>query len=108
MNKPIAAACALAASLTIAVAPAPAHAQDRFIGEILMTGYTFCPRNTLEANGQLLQIRTNTALFSLYGTQYGGDGRTTFGLPDLRGSTDANGRELRFCVVTQGIFPSRS
>ena len=64
--------------------PARASA-DPFIGEIMMVGYTFCPRGWAEANGQLLAISQNTALFSLYGTTYGGDGRTTFALPDLRG-----------------------
>ncbi len=63
---------------------APAQAQDRYLGDIFMVGYTFCPRNTASAEGQLLAISSNTALYSLYGTTYGGDGRTTFALPDLR------------------------
>ena len=64
----------------------PAKAgSDPFIGEIMWTGANFCPRGWAEADGQLLDISQNTALFSLYGTMYGGDGRTTFGLPDLRG-----------------------
>lgn len=63
------------------------HAQDRYIGELMLVGYNFCPRNTAEASGQLLSIAQNTALFSLYGTTFGGDGRTTFALPDLRGRT---------------------
>jgi len=58
---------------------------EPFIGEIIWVGFTFCPRGWTEANGQLLDIASNTALFSLYGTTYGGDGRTTFALPDLRG-----------------------
>ena len=45
----------------------------------------FAPRNWAFCNGQLLQVSQNDALFSLLGTTYGGDGRTTFGLPDLRG-----------------------
>lgn len=62
-----------------------AQAQDTpFIGDIKLVGFTFCPRGWTEANGQLLEIQTWQALFSLYGTTYGGDGRTTFGLPDLR------------------------
>ena len=60
---------------------------DAYIGEIQITPYTFCPRNTIEANGALLPIAQNSALFSLYGTTFGGDGRTTFGVPDLRGRT---------------------
>jgi microcystin-dependent protein len=54
------------------------------IGEILLVPYSFSPAGYAECNGQLLPISQNTALFSLLGTMYGGDGRTTFGLPDLR------------------------
>lgn len=60
---------------------------DEYLGEIITVGFNFCPRGTLEADGRLLPINENTALFSLYGTYYGGDGRTTFALPDLRGRT---------------------
>gem|GEM_PF-2520126 len=58
---------------------------EPFLGQIMITGSNFCPRGWVEANGQLVAISTNNALFSLYGTIYGGDGRTTFALPDLRG-----------------------
>ena len=58
---------------------------DPFVGEIAMFGGDFAPRGWAMCNGQLLSISTNTALFSLLGTTYGGDGRTTFALPDLRG-----------------------
>ena len=56
-----------------------------FIGEIMWVGYNFCPPGWADANGQLIQIVDNIDLFTLYGTIYGGDGRTTFALPDLRG-----------------------
>jgi microcystin-dependent protein len=56
-----------------------------FIGEIELWAGDFAPRGWALANGQLLLIAQNTALFSLLGTTYGGDGRTTFALPDLRG-----------------------
>lgn len=59
--------------------------QDSFIGEVQMFAGNFAPRNWAFCNGQLLPISQNTALFSILGTTYGGDGRTTFGLPDLRG-----------------------
>jgi microcystin-dependent protein len=62
-----------------------ANAQDGFIGEIKMFGGNFAPRDWAFCNGQLLPISENTALFSILGTTYGGDGTTTFGLPDLRG-----------------------
>ena len=58
---------------------------DPFIGEIRMVGFDFAPRGWALCNGQLLPINQNTALFSLLGTQYGGNGQTTFALPDLRG-----------------------
>ena len=58
---------------------------EPFIGEIQLFGFNFAPRNFATCSGQLLSISQNTALFSLLGTTYGGDGRTTFGLPDLRG-----------------------
>lgn len=65
---------------------APASASlEPYIGEIQWFAFNFCPRGWAETNGALLPIAQNTALFSLIGTQFGGDGRTTFALPDLRG-----------------------
>lgn len=58
---------------------------DPFLGEIRAFPYSFAPTGWLPCNGQILPIAPNKALFSLLGTQYGGDGQTTFGLPDLRG-----------------------
>lgn len=58
---------------------------DAFIGEIVIVGFTFPPRGWAFCNGQILSISQNTALFSLLGTTYGGNGQTTFALPDLRG-----------------------
>ena len=58
---------------------------DPYLGEIQQFGGNYCPRGYAPTNGQLLSISQNSALFSLLGTTYGGDGRTTFALPDLRG-----------------------
>ena len=58
-----------------------------FIGQIMMTGFNFAPRFWALCNGQLLPINQNQALFSLLGTQYGGNGTTNFALPDLRSRT---------------------
>lgn len=58
---------------------------DEFIGVVKIFAGNFAPRGWAFCNGQLLSIAQNTAVFSLLGTTYGGDGRTTFGLPDLRG-----------------------
>jgi len=58
---------------------------DPFIGEIRCFGFNFAPQGWMPCDGRLLSISQNTALFSLVGTMYGGDGSTNFGLPDLRG-----------------------
>src|SRR6266568_2255274 len=58
---------------------------EPFLGEIILVPYNFAPQGWAFCEGQLLSIAQNTALFSLLGTTYGGDGRTTFALPDLRG-----------------------
>lgn len=60
---------------------------DFFIGQVMMTGFSFAPRFWALCNGQLLPIAQNQALFSLLGTQYGGNGTTNFALPDLRSRT---------------------
>ena len=60
-------------------------AQDAFVGQIVLFAGNFEPRGWAFCDGRLLPISQNTALFSLLGTTYGGDGRSTFALPDLRG-----------------------
>ena len=79
-------------SLTIAVnlfgmlvLAQPAGAQECFIGEVRLFAGNFAPRGWAFAAGQLLSVSQNTALYSILGTTYGGEGRTTFALPDLRG-----------------------
>jgi len=83
--KTLAATVALSTAALLSPKPVEAQAADPFLGQIMMVGYTFCPRGWANADGQLLPISSNSALFSLYGTTFGGDGRTTFALPDLRG-----------------------
>src|SRR5919109_3928213 len=58
---------------------------DPYVAEIRIFPFNFAPRGWAFCNGQLLPISQNTALFSLLGTTYGGNGQTTFALPDLRG-----------------------
>lgn len=58
---------------------------EPFIGQVMLFGGNFAPRGWATCDGQLLAIASYSALFSILGTTYGGDGRTTFGLPDLRG-----------------------
>ncbi len=63
-----------------------AHAgPSTYTGEIIITAASYCPESTVEAVGQLMTIADNSALFSLYGTTYGGNGQTNFAMPDLRG-----------------------
>ena len=77
---------------------------DPFIGAIGAFGFNFVPRNWAACNGQLLSVNDNPTLFSLLGMQYGGDGRTTFGLPDLRGRaaiSQGQGPGLSYYVMGQ-------
>ncbi len=71
---------------------------EPFIGQIIMVGFNYAPRGWAMCDGRLLPISQNQALFSLLGTTYGGDGRTTFALPDLRGR----------CAVGMGQGPGLS
>ena len=76
---------------------------DPFVGEIVMFAGNFAPLGWASCDGQLLSISQNNALFSLFGTTYGGDGRTTFGLPDLRGRIPIHmGNGLRLSAHTLG------
>jgi len=58
---------------------------DPFVGEVRVVGFNFPPTGWAQCNGQLLPISQNTALFSLLGTTYGGDGKSTFALPNIQG-----------------------
>jgi len=63
---------------------------DPFIGQVMMFGGNFAPRGWAKCDGQLLPISSHSSLFSILGTTYGGDGKSTFGLPDLRGRVAIN------------------
>jgi len=79
-----------------------------FIAEIMIFAGNFCPRGYAAMNGQLLPINQNQALFSLLGTNYGGDGRVNFGLPTAKPIFTATGATMTQCIALQGIFPSRN
>ncbi len=72
------------------------------LGEVILTAGKTATMDTVPADGQLLSIATNTALFSLLGTEYGGNGASTFALPDLRGAAP-NG--LTYSICAFGVFP---
>jgi len=74
-------------ALTILTSGLSVQAQECMLGEIKLFGGTYAPRDWAFANGTILPITENQVLFSIYGSQYGGDGRTSFALPDLRGRT---------------------
>lgn len=75
---------------------------DPFIGEVRLMAIDYAPRGWAECNGQLVQINQNMALFSLLGTSFGGDGRTTFGLPDLRNRVAVHADNMGYAVGLVG------
>jgi microcystin-dependent protein len=74
-----------------------------YLGQILLLPYNFSPVNLAPCDGRLLQISQNTPLFSLIGTNFGGDGKTTFGLPKYQAPEGS-----QYFIVLNGIYPSRS
>lgn len=99
---------ALAVTAAMVHSPPALAGTDAYLGEIFVVGSNFCPRSSMEAKGQILKISENSALFSLLGTTYGGDGRTTFALPNMLNEGQDKFANIRFCIVVQGIFPSRN
>lgn len=96
---------ALAASVTLTAPPAYAG-PNPYLGEVFFFAGSFCPRGTLPTDGRLLPIAQNKALFTILGTRYGGDGRTTFALPKLE-AADRNKVDVRGCIAVEGVYPSR-
>jgi len=78
-----------------------------FLGQIAFFAFNFCPAGWAAADGQIMSITQNTALFSLLGTNFGGNGTTNFALPSLAPFRTANG-PLTVCIAITGVFPSRS
>ena len=98
IRRPSLVALVVAAALMTSVAR-PAEAScgiTPFIGQICTFAFNFCPRGFAPADGSLLSISENTALFALIGNLYGGDGQTTFALPDLRGRTTVGANDNTF------------
>ena len=78
---------------------------EPFLGQIELFPYNFAPKGWLACTGQFLPINQYQPLFALLGTNFGGDGRTNFALPDLRKKAPAV--SLQYCIAIFRIFPSR-
>lgn len=79
---------------------------EPFIGTIQIFAFNYAPVGWALCNGSLLNIAQNSALFSLIGCKYGGNGQTTFALPDLRNA--APNSNSAYYIAVSGIYPSRS
>lgn len=76
-----------------------------FVGDIQLFPFNFAPREWATCEGQIITIQSNPTLYSLLGTKFGGDGRTTFGLPNLKDASPVP--EMHYCISTQGLYPPR-
>ena len=77
---------------------------EPFVGQILLFPYNFAPVNWAYCDGQLLAISQYEMLFTLIGTTYGGDGTSTFALPNLKGTEPTP--SVHYCISLQGIYPN--
>ncbi len=78
---------------------------DYYLGEIELLPYGFAPMYFLPCDGRILPIAPNTALYSLIGTRFGGDAKTTFALPNLSDVSPVSGTAYYICVA--GMYPAR-
>ncbi len=92
----------------LAFTPLQAIQAEPMLGEVKLFAGNFAPRNWALAQGQLLNIRQNSALYSILGNTYGGDGRTTFALPDLRKQVLHTNGFMNYIICIIGQYPSRN
>ena len=78
---------------------------DEYLGIIKLFGGNFIPKGFLECNGQLLSIQNYQALYSLLGTNYGGDGISNFALPKLQSPTTES--QMKYIMCVEGVYPQR-
>jgi microcystin-dependent protein len=78
---------------------------DAFMGTILLLPTSFTPRGWLLCDGQEIEIQSNSAMFDMLGTKFGGDGESTFGIPDLRGKEPAP--NMAYYIAMEGVWPPR-
>lgn len=79
---------------------------EYFLGTILLLPYSFNPMGMMLCNGQILNVNQYQALYALVGQTYGGNGSTTFGIPNMLGQEPQPG--MSYYIVTEGLFPTRS
>lgn len=78
---------------------------EPLLGQVQLLPYNFAPKDWAFCEGQLMPIMENQALFALLGTFYGGDGRSTFALPNLKGKEPHP--NMHYCIALRGFFPPR-
>lgn len=78
---------------------------DPLIGQIQLFPYNFAPLGWAICEGQIMRVAANSALYSLIGTMYGGDGKETFALPNLKGKEPMP--NMRYFIAVEGIYPTR-
>jgi microcystin-dependent protein len=91
----------------LSFAPAAHAGSNPFVGEVETFGFNYCPTGWLPTNGAVLPIATYTVLYEVLGTQYGGDGVTTFGVPDTRPAHTKTRALLTQCIAYLGVYPSK-
>lgn len=79
---------------------------EPLLGDIQLFAFDFAPSYWMTCEGQILNIAQNQALYSLIGDKFGGNGTTTFGLPDLRNALPMQGMGMHYCIAIQGVYPS--
>ncbi len=87
---------------------AQAQATEPFLGQLMIFAGNFCPNGWLPTDGRLMSIAQNTALFSILGTQFGGDGISTFALPKTQTLFTQTRAPLTQCIAYLGVYPSRN
>ena len=80
---------------------------DAYVGDVRGFAFPNPPAGWVACDGRLLSVGGSTALFSLLGTTYGGDGKSTFALPDITGSDPMTGQTLHYFISVGGNFPPR-
>lgn len=79
---------------------------DYILGQIVLYSFPFAPMGFMSCEGQILQVAQNQALFSLIGFTYGGNGSTTFALPNLKGAEPLP--NMKYYIAVEGLYPQRS